>query len=57
MDAAPGRVYIPRMPDISLSLDELQAAAMACRSSQRAAELPASGNCVKYFVRAGVPDE
>jgi hypothetical protein len=45
------------MPDIGLSLDELQAAAMACRSSQRAAELPASGNCVKYFVRAGVPDE
>jgi nitrogen-specific signal transduction histidine kinase len=31
MDDAPGRDYIPRMPDIALSRDELQAVAMACR--------------------------
>jgi hypothetical protein len=43
MDAAPGRDYIPRMPDISLSLDELQAVAMACRIGAAQAELDAAG--------------
>jgi hypothetical protein len=38
MDSPPTRDYIPRMPDITLSNDELQAASMACRIGAAQAE-------------------